>query len=135
MFTRAREQSMRRASCEAPISSEKISTRCGSTPALRGIAAASAKFNASEVFPMEGRAASTIMSFRWKPQSSASRSLKPEETPVSSPFFIIIFVMTLIASRVASRIWRALSLTRLWVTPKIRCSTWSTNSSIPPVKP
>jgi len=75
------------------------------------------------------------MSLRWKPHSSASRSLKPEETPVSSPFFIIIRVMTFIASRVGSRICLALSLTRLWVTSKIVCSTWSTNSSMPPEKP
>ena len=42
--------------------------------------------------------------------------------------------MTFIASLVGSLIGLALSLTRLCVTAKILCSTWSTNSSMPPVK-
>ena len=37
---------------------------------LFGIEAASAKFSASEVLPIDGRAASTIISCRWKPKVS-----------------------------------------------------------------
>ena len=133
MFTRAREHSIRSASCAALISSENTKL---ATPGPRGGSeAASAKLSASDVFPIEGRAARMIISWRWKPHISASRSLKPEDTPVSSPFFIIIFVMTFIASRVGSRICLALSLTRFCVTVKIRDSIWSTNSSIPPENP
>ena len=65
---------------------------------------------------------------------SRSRSWKPEGAPVISPFFIIILWTTFIASLVGSLMGLAPSLTRLWVTAKILASTWSTNSSIPPVK-
>ena len=62
MFTRAREHNIRNASCAALISSENTSVPTGSP--RRGMAAVSAKLSASEVLPIEGRAARTIISCR-----------------------------------------------------------------------
>ena len=46
----------------------------------------SATFSASDVLPMDGRAASTIRSESWSPSSISSMCSKPVERPVI-PFF------------------------------------------------
>ena len=77
--TRAWEARKRCASSVSDISSENSAT---GTPA--STAAYSAMFVAAALFPIDGRAASTIRLPGWKPPVSASRSVKPEGVPVSA---------------------------------------------------
>ena len=76
--TRACEARKRCASSVSDISSENSAT---GTPA--STAAYSAMFVAAALFPIDGRAASTIRLPGWNPPVSASRSVKPDGVPVS----------------------------------------------------
>ena len=76
--TFACEAMKRCASSVSDISSENSAT---GTP--WSIAAFSAMLVASVLFPIAGRAATTIRLPGWKPPVSWSRSLKPDGTPVS----------------------------------------------------
>ena len=78
-FTRPMEPTIRTASWAAPISMEKMATGRPSFSAT-----CSAMFTANEVFPIEGRAANTIMSPACSPEVIRSRSAKPVGTPVTS---------------------------------------------------
>ncbi len=79
---RPTEEIIRKASCEADISIEKMATAF-----LPRIATASAIFTENAVLPIEGRAATMIKSEGCRPEVSSSRSEKPVETPVSWPLF------------------------------------------------
>ena len=78
---------MRVISASVDISQEKIPTGIGTLrftlpPASVPSATFSQMFIASEVFPIEGRAASTIISALRRPLSFSSRFLKPVEMPL-----------------------------------------------------
>ncbi len=133
MFTRARLQRMRIASWLALISNEKKRTVSGFLSPL-GIAADSAKFKAAEVFPHEGLAARIIISCFWNPHSNLSRSMNPDETPVSAPRRSDICLINFIASSAGPFTCFAASLTRSCVTANSLASTSSTNVPISPVK-
>ena len=80
-LTREREHNMRRTSDSEVIS--RLNTPTGS---FKSIATCSAMFIASEVFPIDGRAAMTTISPAWKPLVILSRSVKPVPTPVRTPW-------------------------------------------------
>jgi hypothetical protein len=98
-LTRASEQIIRIASSWRLISREKIAT--GS---FCRVAAFTATLRTSEVFPIPGRAATTIMLDRWNPAVTWSRSRKPDATPVIRSFRSYASSISFIASRAISPI-------------------------------
>ena len=79
-FTRASEHIMRRISAAALIS--RLKTATGN---FNSIATCSAMFIARDVLPIEGRAATMIISPPCKPSVILSKSTKPVEMPLSWP--------------------------------------------------
>ncbi len=77
--SRPTDDSMRSASCEAPISIEKTATGMPWS-----MATYSPMLRASEVLPIDGRPATMIRSPGWKPEVLESRSANPVGTPVTS---------------------------------------------------
>ena len=84
----ASDDSMRRKSCSRDISRLN-------TPTVNPVwvPTCCAMFSASDVFPIDGRAAMMMRSPRWNPDVRLSRSLNPVGTPVISFFSSCAFWM------------------------------------------
>ena len=84
--------------------SEDISRLNTPTGSFASSATCSTMFIASEVLPIDGRAATTIISPGCRPVVILSRSVKPVSTPVVEPLFLNSSSIFATASRTCSEI-------------------------------
>ena len=126
-FTREREQSIRSTRDSAVIS--RLKTPTGS---FCSMATCSAMFIASEVFPMLGRAAMTIISPPCRPVVILSSSMKPVEMPVSIPWCLWKSSMVLIALWTRSLMLWLVTSTRSSLIRSTSRSTSSKSASTSP---